>query len=39
MVPGRAHVQEYQDLGTSKVMLGGGESNALDVNVMWGISG
>ena len=31
--------QEYQDLGTSKVMLGGGESNALDVNVMWGISG
>jgi hypothetical protein len=31
--------QQYQDLGASKVMLGGGASSALNVNVLWGISG
>ena len=31
--------EQYQQLGTQKVMLGGGESTTLDVAIVWGISG
>ena len=31
--------QQYQDLGSSKVMVGGGSANTLSVNILWGIDG
>jgi hypothetical protein len=31
--------QQYQDLGSSKVMVGGGSASTLLVNILWGIDG
>lgn len=37
--PGSHMFQQYQDLGSSKVMVGGGSASTLSVNILWGISG
>jgi hypothetical protein len=37
--PGSHMFQQYQDIGTSKVMLGGGAASELDVNIVWGLAG
>ena len=37
--PGSHMFQQYQDIGTSKVMLGGGAGSELDVNIVWGLKG
>ena len=31
--------QQYQDLGTAKVMAGGGSASTLNVNILWGVDG
>ena len=31
--------QQYQDLGSAKVMVGGGSASSLMVSILWGISG
>ena len=37
--PGSHMFQQYQGLGTSKIMLGGGAASELDVNIVWGLDG
>ena len=37
--PGSHMFQQYQDIGSSKVMLGGGAGSVLDVNIVWGLAG
>ena len=37
--PGSHMFQQYQDIGSSKVMLGGGAGSELDVNIVWGLAG
>lgn len=37
--PGSHMFQQYQDLGSSKIMLGGGAASELDVTIVWGLAG